>query len=163
MKKIAFLLFIVCTLNASCSTKDAKLEQNTALIEKYVQAVENLEFETMNDLLDESYIGIGPSYGDSIYKEDVVKNWKFNVENIYKSIDYTKSRNIAVLVPDGENKGEWVSNWAELKIVYKNNQQATIWANTIYQVKNNKIVKSISFYNEADVLNQLGYTFVKEN
>lgn len=162
MKKIISLLLVGIFIS-SCSTIDPKIEQNIALVEKYVKAVENLEFETMKNLLDDTYIGIGPSYGDSIPKKTVVKNWKFNVENIYKSIDYNKSRTIAINIPDGDNKGEWVSNWAELKIVYKNNQEAIIWANTIYQIENDKIIKSISFYNEADVLEQLGYTFSKEN
>jgi hypothetical protein len=36
-------------------------------------------------------------------------------------------------------------------------------ANTIYQIKDNKIVKSYTFYNEADVLEQLGYVFINPN
>lgn len=159
MKKF-FLFLLIGIALISCSSKDKKAEENTALITKYVEAVQNLEFNTMEDLLDDTYIGIGPSYGDSIGKIDAVKNWKFNVENLYKSIDYNKSRNIAIVIPDGDNKGEWVSNWAELKIVYKNDQEAIIWANTIYQIENSKIVKSFSFYNEADVYEQLGYIFV---
>lgn len=162
MKKILFLLIISFVL-FSCANKDTKAEDNTALIEKYVKAVENLEFKTMEDLLDDTYVGFGPSYGDSIGKTGVVDNWKFNVENLYESIDYNKSRNIAVTIPDGENKGEWVSNWAELKIKYKNGQEAIIWANTVYQIENNKIIKSFSFYNEGDVYEQLGYIFVKSD
>ena len=159
MKKLCFLLIIGFAL-FSCSTKEVKAIKNVALIEKYVKAVENLEFKTMEALLDDTYIGIGPSYGDSIKKTAAIKNWKFNVENLYKSIDYNKSRSIGIVIPGGDNKGEWVSNWAELKIVYKNGQEATIWANTMYQIENDKIIKSFSFYNEADVYKQLGYIFI---
>lgn len=160
MKKILFLLLISFAI-FSCAYKDTKAEDNTALIEKYVKAVENLEFKTMEDLLDDTYVGFGPSYGDSIGKAGVVENWKFNVENLYESIKYNKSRNIAMTIPDGDNMGQWVSNWAELNIKYKNGQEATIWANTVYQIVDNKIVKSFSFYNEADVYEQLDYIFVK--
>ncbi len=118
----------------------------------------------MESLLAENYEGFGPSVNDNIDKKGAIKNWKENVENLYESIHYSKSRVIAVNVPDGENKGEWVSNWAELKIVYKKDKkEVTIWANTVYQVENNKIIKSYTFYNEADVLEQLGYVFINPN
>ena len=81
-----------------------------------------------------------------------------------KKIKYNSSRNTSETIPDGHNKGEWVSNWSELHIVYKNDKGAvTIWANTIYEIENNKIVKSYTFYNEADVLRQLGYVFINPN
>jgi hypothetical protein len=40
--------------------------------------------------------------------------------------------------------------------------EATIWANTNYLVKNGKIVRSLTFYNEADVLRQIGYKIVPD-
>jgi hypothetical protein len=56
-----------------------------------------------------------------------------------------------------------VSNLAELSIVYqKDNKEVTLWANTLYQIENRKIVKSYTIYNEADALNQLGYIFIKK-
>ena len=64
-------------------------------------------------------------------------------------------------IPEGDNKGEWVANWAELHIVYKNDRGAiTIWANTNYLIEDGKIAKSITFYNEADALRQLGYKII---
>ena len=70
---------------------------------------------------------------------------------------YSKSQNIAVKTPEGE----WVSNWADLTIVYKgSNKTISILANTVYQIKNGKIIKSLTFYNEADALEQLGYVFI---
>ena len=117
----------------------------------------------MESLLDDSYYGYGPSYGDSIGKEQAVVHWKQNVKNLYKKIKYNKSRNIAVTIKTGNNKGEWVSNWGELHIVYKDDRHVTLWANTIYKIDNGKIVKSLTFYNEADALKQLGYVFINPN
>ena len=149
---------------SSCNTIDKTSEHNKILIEKYVQAVEDNDTATMESLMDDNYWGFGPSVGDSINKTGAIANWKNNVKNLYESIHYSKSRVIAVNVLDGENKGEWVSNWAELKIVYKKDQkEVTIWANTVYQIENNKITKSFTFYNEADVLEQLGYVFINPN
>ncbi len=163
MKKIGLILILLIVLS-SCNTIDKTSEHNKVLIEKYVKAVENNDTATMESLLAENYEGFGPSVNDNIDKKGAIKNWKENVENLYESIHYSKSRVIAVNVPDGENKGEWVSNWAELKIVYKKDKkEVTIWANTVYQVENNKIIKSYTFYNEADVLEQLGYVFINPN
>ena len=164
MKKIGLILLLLIVVLSSCSTTDQNLEKNRILVEKYVTAVENKDTATMESLLDENYKGFGPSVNDEIDKEGAIKNWKENVENLYESIHYSKSRVIAVNVSDGDNKGEWVSNWSELKIVYKKDKkEVTIWANTVYQVENNKIIKSYTFYNEADVLEQLGYVFINPN
>jgi len=160
MKKL-ILSVLVFTMIFSCTTQNNASKENEALVNKYVKAVETLDTATMESLLADNYEGLGPSSNDRIDKKGAIKSWKENVENLYESIHYSKSRIISVNVPDGENKGEWVSNWAELKIVYKKDKkEVTIWTNTVYQIENNKIIKSFTFYNEADVLEQLGYVFI---
>jgi len=159
MRKI-FLFIATSLLLAGCSDNGEK--ENLELVAKYVNAVENLDYDTMASLLDDNYVGYGPSYGDSITKEEAMESWKYNVENIYKSIKYNKSRNVAVTIKTGPNKGQWVSNWGELHIVYKGDAgDVYIWANSIYKIENHKIVRSYTFYNEADALRQLGFVFVK--
>ncbi len=161
MKKLAYALLLLPII-VSCNSNNS--EKNIALIEKYVQSVEQLDYNTMASLLDDNYFGYGPSYGDSIGKVQAVENWKDNVENLYESIKYKRSRNVGVTITTGDNQGEWVSNWGELHIVYKNGKgEVTIWANTTYQIENGKIVKSYTFYNEADALSQLGYVFINPN
>ena len=135
-------------------------KENIKIVEDYVRSVENLDYKSMEDLLSDDYLGLGPSFGDSIRKEQAVINWKFYSENLYKKIHYNKSRNAIVKITDGENEGSWVSNWAELEIEYQDGKQITLWANTNYQIKNGKIVRSYTFYNEADGLRQMGYVFV---
>ena len=155
-----FILAILGLIVIGCTTTDNS-QKNVAVVEKYVKAVESEDYDAMKDLLADDYLGLGPSYGDSIRKEAALENWQNNVAELYDEITYNKSRNIAVTVPDGENKGEWVSNWAELDIKYQGDKgEVTIWANTIYQIENGKIIKSLTFYNEADALRQLGYVFI---
>lgn len=163
MKNI-ILALLVMTIMVGCSNSNENAENNIALIEKYIQAVENLDFTTMETILSDDYVGLGPSINDSIGKRDAVDNWKQNVENLYESISYNRSRVLAITITSGDNQGDWISNWAELIIVYKADKKSvTIWANTVYQIENNKIVKSFTFYNEADVLEQLGYVFINPN
>lgn len=158
MKKILILLAFVLMI-VSCN-QSAHNNANAKLIDNYVKAVENLDYETMASFLAEDYMGYGPRINDSINKTDVLTSWKFNSKNIYESIEYEKSRSIGIAVPDGENQGDWVSNWAQLNIVFKSDKsEVTVWANTIYQIEDGKISKSYTFYNEADILQQLGYSF----
>ena len=160
MTKTALILLVV-PLAMGCSMVGGNADKNIELIEKYVQAVENLDYEAMDNYLDDNYIGMGPSYGDSIRKEQAIENWKDNVENLYEKIKYNRSRNVAVTITTGDNQGAWVSNWGELNIIYKEGKgEVTIWANTIYKIENDKIAQSITFYNEADALRQLGYVFI---
>jgi hypothetical protein len=164
MKKLS-LAFLTLLVVSSCVNKEQKVaKENVTLIENYIKSVENLDFNAMGDLLDDSYLGIGPSVNDSINKPEAIESWKYNVENLYESIKYTKSRTFAVYVPDGQGKGNWVANWAETHVVYKEGQgDVTVLTNTIYKIENSKIVESYTFYNEADVLEQLGYVFINVN
>jgi len=158
-----FILVSIGTFLISCSKIDNSAK-NVALIEKYIQSVETVNYEEIASLLDENYLGLGPSYGDSIRKPAALANWKENSENLYESIKYNKSRNAGFTVSEGDNQGDWVSNWSELVITYKDGRGAvTIWANTIYKIENEKIIKSFTFYNEADALRQLGYVFYNPN
>ena len=162
MKYLILLLFTTLILLPGCNTSDADSQKNIDIVKRYISAVENLDYDTMASLLDDNYVGYGPSYGDTINKKEALDSWRYNVENLYKSIKYDRSKNAAVTIPDGPNKGEWVSNWGELHIVYKNNiGEVTIWANSTYLIKDGKILKSFTFYNEADALRQLGYIFIK--
>jgi hypothetical protein len=161
MKNLILILTLSIGLAACHSSMEKQKNENIDLVKSYIQAVENLDFQAMGTYLADSYIGLGPSYGDSIGKEDAIVNWNSSVENLYESIHYNRSKFASVTITDGPNKGEWVANWAELTIVYKNNRgSVTIWANTDYLIENGKIVRSLTLYNEADALRQLGYTIV---
>ena len=155
-----FFLLITTTLFMSCNQQNNG-KANVALIERYVQAVEELDYESIEEVLDENYLGLGPSIGDSIRKPEVIETLKINFEHLYESIDYDRSRSISVTINDGAEKGDWVSTWAELTITYKEDQnRVRLWTNSIYQIENGKIIKSYTFYNEADAMEQLGYVFI---
>lgn len=163
MKKLVYLTLLL-PLMMSCSFIGNNSEKNLALVEKYITAVENMNYEVMESILADDYRGLGPSIGDSIGKALALENWKINVESLYEKIEYQRSQSAAVTVSSGDNQGEWVSNWAQLYIEYKNDKGAvTIWANTIYKIENKQIVKSYTFYNEADALRQMGYIFYNPN
>lgn len=160
LQGLIYLVFVVTVL--SCNNHNRQDEQNVKLVSNYIEAVENLDYDAMDKFLAEGYMGYGPSVNDSINKPQAIANWKMNVESLYEDIHYDQSRVVAITVPDGPNKGNWVSNWAQLNIKYQGTEddQVVIWANTIYRVEAGKIISSYTFYNEADVMEQLGFFYL---
>ncbi|MDI1324006.1 MAG: nuclear transport factor 2 family protein [Algoriphagus sp.] len=163
MKYSLILIFAFSTL-FSCSSRDeAKKKENLALVKKYLEAVETNNPAMMDSVLAEEYKGFGPSVSDSTNKRDAIDNWKYNAENLYESIKYTRFQNIAVTIGEGEEAeaGDWVSSWALVTIKYKDERgPVNAWVNVAYKIKDGKIIHSRTFYNEADVLRQLGYEFL---
>lgn len=162
MKKIS-ILALATTLLIGCDSSKAVQEQNVKLIESYIQAVENKDYDTMESLLAENYVGIGPSVSDTTTKKLALEAWKINSSELYESIKYTKSRVFPISVAGGDYPGEWVSNFALLDINYKNGKSVNLLTNTSYKIEGGKIVNSFTFYNEADALEQLDYVFIDLN
>jgi ketosteroid isomerase-like protein len=155
-----FLVFsFLCISAIACSSKQEEIErENIAIIERYIQAVQSKDTETMSELLADDYIGYGPSYFDSTNKEQAIASWKDVAENLYDKIEYTRTVNIAEKVTEGPNQGDFVSDWATLKITYLDGRGPVfLTINAVYRLEDGKINLSRSFYNEADVMRQLGY------
>ena len=164
MKKLLLILTVIISLFSCTSSSDKNKKANLAIAKRYMEAVENNNVAAMDSLLADNYMGYGPSVGHSINKSDALNYWKYNAENLYDSVIYTKYQNIAVtLTEDDEAEaGDWVANWAYLTLKYKDGRgPVNVWVNAVYKIENGKIVYSRTFYNEADVLMQLGYTFNK--
>jgi len=157
MKKF-YLLTLLSLILLSCSGNDSKDKKHIALVEDYINAVQNLDYNLMEAYLSDDYIGYGPSKHDSIRKSAAVISWKKNVDQLYEKIEYKFSKIMPVSFDEGPNEGDWVSNWAELEITFKEEgDKVVIWSNTIYKIKDDKIIETYTFYNEADALEQLGY------
>ena len=166
MRQLIFFFFfcfgmIACNSSESKTAAANKSADLMSIADKYRHAVETKDVTMMDSLLDENYKGFGPSVGDSITKAEAIANWKAEVANLYESIEYTRSESLPISVPDGSLAGDWVSNWALLTIKYKDGRgPVQVWVNAAYKIENGKIVRSRTFYNEADALRQLGYQIV---
>ena len=160
--KYLILIALIVVIGA-CDSMNKHMD-NEALVARYVEAVETQDFEMMEAILSDDYIGYGPSAGDSISKIGALEKWEMFSNELYENIEYTRAEYAGIRIREGENKGYWVATWAELNIKYHGERgAASIWANTNYKVENGKIVKSYTFYNEADVLRQLGWVFINPN
>ena len=161
MKKI-IIFFSVAALIASCSDSDhATNNESISVVQKYVQAVQSKNVDSMAALLSDDYIGYGPSFTDSINKADAVASWKDLVANLYDSFQFTRSFDLASKVTEGPRPGDYVSSWSSVRITYKNGKgPVNLFVNVIYRIENGKIAMSRTFYDEADAMRQLGYQFV---
>lgn len=161
MKHIPLLCLSILIAACADTNNQQQIEkENIAVIEKYIQAVQTKDTQTMSDLLADNYVGYGPSFSDSTNKEQAIASWKDVAENLYDKIEYTRTVNIAEKVTDGPHPGNFVSDWASLKITYKDGRGPVyLNMNAIYRIENGKITLSRTFYNEADVLRQLGYDY----
>jgi limonene-1,2-epoxide hydrolase len=166
MKQVILFAIISASLFSCAPPAEKTQSENLALVKKFMEAVENKDTTTMASLLADNYEGFGPSVGDSTNREDALNNFKYNADNLYESVKYTHYHNIPLTVTAGSEvePGDWVSNWAYLTIKYKDGRgPVNLWVNAVYRIENGKIVHSRTFYNEADVLRQLGYTAIKPN
>ena len=162
MKHLIIFAIIGIFLAACTSSAEKKEKENLAIARKYMKAVESKNISVIDSLLEDNYMGYGPSIGDSINKEGAVLNTKFLMDNLYETFEYTRHKEVAVTVKEGEATGDWVLNWAYLTIKYKDGRGPVYaWVNIVYRIENGKIVHSRTFYNEADVMRQLGYTMTR--
>lgn len=162
MRYVIFILFSILVF--SCD-KNTKIHQdNISIVEQYVQAVEERDNVIMERLLSDDYVGYGPSINHSIGKQEAIANWLENAESLYEKIEHTKAYRAGFTIEDGENQGNWVTTWAELKIHYIESEDVvTILTHSNYKIENGQIVKSYTSYNVADALEQLGYVFINPN
>jgi hypothetical protein len=129
-----------------------------------VEAVEQRDNVIMERLLSDDYVGYGPAINHSIGKQEAIANWLENAESLYEKIEHTESHLAGFTIEEGENQGNWVTTWSELKITFKDNEDVvTILIHSNYKIENGQIVKSYTSYNVADALEQLGYVFINPN
>ncbi|RYG29106.1 MAG: hypothetical protein EOO01_38725 [Chitinophagaceae bacterium] len=159
MKKI-FTTIVICISLFSCTSKEKETTaENIKVAREYMRAVETKDAAKIEFLLADNYVGYGPSVDDSTTKKEALQAWKFNSANLYETYEYTRHKELAINVPEGEAKGDWVLNWAYLTIKYKDGRgPINLWVNVVYRMEFGKIVQSRTFYNEADALRQLGYS-----
>ena len=158
MKKIYVFVMTLFIISACMDSSNETTEANVAIVQQYLDAVANNDYTAMETALADNYMGLGPSVGDTTNRENALASWKWNSENLYESVVYEFSEILPTTVKEGPAAGDWVSNWSYLTINYKDGRgPVNLWINAVYKIENGKIARSRTFYNEADVMAQLGY------
>lgn len=157
---LAYTCMILFLLSCNNANQGINTD-NISVVERYAAAVQSKNVDSMAALLADDYVGYGPSFTDSINKAGAVANWRDLAANLYDSITYTRSVNLAAKITDGPHPGDYVSSWSSVRITYKNGKgPVNLLVNVVYRIENGKITMSRTFYDEADAMRQLGYQFV---
>ncbi len=155
--KMTILLAGFFWFTTSCSQPDNS-QATIEVVEQYLEAVDNNDYEAMAALLADDYLGLGPSINDSTNKELALESWKWNSENLYQDVSFERTQTFASAIKDGRFAGDWAYNWAYVNITYQDGSgPVQLMMNAVYKVEHGKIARSRTFYNEADVWEQLGY------
>lgn len=153
-----FVLVGLMYVVAACTQSNDSGEASIAVVKKYLEAVDNKDYDLMASLLADEYLGLGPSLDDSTSKELALESWKWNNENLYESVTYDRTQLFASSIKEGPYSGEYAYNWAEVTITYKDGSgPVNLLMNAIYKIENGKVARTRTFYNEAEVWEQLGY------
>lgn len=142
------------------SEAEALAEANTDLVYGYLDAIASGDLDAMANVLSDEFIGFGPNFGDSATKVQVLENWTTNWDSVFIYIDYERIATSTESISEGRNMGDWVMDWANITVNYKDSTSATFMFHGVFRVKDNRINRSASFYNVADILTQRGYQIV---
>jgi predicted ester cyclase len=169
MKKISITLFLLSMICA-CSQHHEKEETMAKpvnegegqinIVYAYIDAVLNKDFTAMDTMLAPNFMAYGPAVTDSVNKSQEIDSWKKEWAETYDSITYNRITTVFKHIDSGNFAGDWVSDWANITLKYKNGKTAKFGLNEVYKVVNSKIVLSSAYYDAAGIMKQLGYTFV---
>lgn len=163
MKKLlapAILIAIVIGI-ASCTSNENMVQRNPAneaIVQKYFDAVLKGDLAGMEALLADNYVEYGPAVKDSMDRATSIAEWKKSWEG-FSSIEYDRYAMLSSNVPEGRVKGDWVFDWGRITANYKNGKQVTFDGHWVFKIENGKIAQQNNFYNVADILGQMNYTF----
>ena len=165
IQKTLVVLFACAIGIVSCSPSNENTIQrkpeNEALVKKYLDALTTGDTSAIEGFLADNYKSYGPKIIDSANREKAVAEAKTNWRSHWQSVDYNRYTMLSATLPEGPNAGDWVLDWGMVTIHSKDKTPSfTVQWHGAFRVKDGKITQEVSFFNEADIFRQLGYTFV---
>jgi hypothetical protein len=135
--------------------------ENEGLVSKYIDAIITGDTSAIEGYLADNYKSYGPKIIDSTDRAKTIADYKTNWRLHWRSVEYKRYAMLSATIAEGPSAGDWVLDWARVTVNTKDNSpNFTFDLNIALKVKDGKIVQEASFYNEADIFRQLGFTFV---
>ena len=127
---------------ALCSGQ-GKIDEDIAVVDKYIQAVQSNNAQAVRNLLDNSYVGYLPSLSDSIGKEQALANLTYESEHLYEKIEYVQNVHLSVRGIDSPQSSSLVSDSCLVKITYKDGRGSVFFKLLVdYRIAKGKITFS---------------------
>jgi len=165
IQKIFVFLFAIAIGFISCSPSNENTIQrnpaNEALVKKYIDAITTGDTSAIEPLLADDFKDYGPNTTDSLDKAGTIADSKNQWRNHWRAVEFNRYTMLSATIPDGPVAGDWVLDWAKITIHSKDNTPSfTVNWHGAFRVKDGKINQANSFFNQADILRQIGFTFV---
>lgn len=133
--------------------------ENEAIVHQYMDALTKGDHDVVASLLADDFISYGPKLNDSLNRMQTLEKFKQDWETI-QSVSYDRYATFSTHVPEGRVAGDWVFDWGLVSFTYNNGMPSwTTWWHGVYMIKDGKIIAERGFFNEADIMQQLGFTF----
>ena len=131
-------------------------EANMALAKEYMAATLAADGDKMSSLVNDGFMGYGPSATDSTNIAGAIATWEAT-KNARSDQSMGLAAMTALTVNEGNLKGDWVHAWGVYTAVDKETQQSyrVPWHSAIF-IENNKISKSWGFYDRLAPSLQFG-------
>ncbi|QJP34693.1 hypothetical protein F0365_09960 [Nonlabens sp. Ci31] len=129
-------------------------KEDIKVVTNYIDALMGHKMDIAADLLSDSYVGSGPSFGETETKAEYINFWKeAHAVRSNQNKDFVSH---SFRVVDGNLKGDWVSIWGTYTFT-----QNTIEVNLPYpltaMVTNGKIARSNIYYDKLAINTAMGY------
>lgn len=154
------LIFVCIGRNVSAQNgNELELrEGQIQLVKNFTNAIINKDFNAMEDLLHENYVGYGPFINTQKNKMQEIAEWKQVWGEQVLSAEYNRTHIIPVTIEEGDFAGDWVMDYAVVKATYaiRPNTQVTFLFHAAHKIIDDQIAETYNYFNAADVRQQLG-------
>ncbi|RXJ50615.1 nuclear transport factor 2 family protein [Gelidibacter gilvus] len=131
-------------------------EQDIQVVSSYLDAILNNKMDVLENLLAVDYVGSGPSHGDKESKREQISNWKANHQKRTNQTNEYVYNTFRVL--SGDLKGDWVSVWGTYSFTENGKNFVLPYQITANVIDDNKIQKSMIYYDNLAMLMAMDYT-----
>lgn len=145
-----------------CQAQSTQQEQHVQLAHSLTEAIVNADFEAMDEVLHEDFMGYGPFISDTLGKKDFISAWKTIWDQQMHSLEFERAATLPHTVKEGPLAGDWVFDWLETQAHYQEKPDKTVKfrVQLTSRIIDGKIRASVMYYNVADIQKQLGYKVV---
>jgi ketosteroid isomerase-like protein len=155
------LILLSCTRQPPTPVEEVKksnVDENIALVKKYMAAYEAEDIETMKSLSGDSLLIMGPGNMDELNFKEYYEEW---VPGIFEKED-SRHYNVITMTQFTTQQegiaGDWVLCWADFSYFDLATRKTIIFPlHFASLVRDGKIQIIVRYYDQLDIYNQLGY------
>lgn len=144
---------------AQTASVNPNAEKDIQVLKNFFEAMDNDDYQKVNSLIHDDYMGFGPRYNSPENKADVIENLKA-IRQGNEGGERGNERYISITINNDVNEsvnGNWVLYWGWITL--KNRETGKDFTIDVHQaskIQDGKVMSSVVYYNEYDALKQVG-------